>query len=131
MCRTFAVTSVSDDQQRAWELVSGALDFAVSQVRPGLKTRDLHRQVQEYLDQWDLVRGSFFHHTGHGVGMHGHERPRIHGGSDHTFKAGQIIVMEPGVYSNHLQGGIRLENVFLVRDDGVENLCSFPLALKQ
>lgn len=130
MCRTFAVSTVSEDQQRAWELVQGALEFAVSQVRPGLEARELHRRVAEYLEQWDLVRGTFFHHTGHGIGMHGHERPRIHSGSPHEFKVGQMIVMEPGVYSGALQGGLRLENVFLVHEDRLENLCSFPMVLR-
>jgi Xaa-Pro aminopeptidase len=42
---------------------------------------------------------------------------------------GEIFTAEPGLYSQELRGGIRLENLYLVTKDGVKNLLNFPLDL--
>ena len=37
-----------------------------------------------------------------------------------------MITFEPGIYSAALQGGIRLEDNYIVRSDGLENLFQYP-----
>lgn len=128
-CRTFCAGEPTDEQQRAWELVSSTLHMAATMVRPGLQARELYGAVRDKLAADSPYGNSFWHHAGHGVGLHGHESPRLIPGSDEVIEAGDVIAIEPAVYSEHLQGGIRLENTYIVRESGAESLFDFPLSL--
>ena len=121
-CRTFAVGKATDVQHRAWEMVCGALRAAEDSVRPGVYARDVYAKVKEFLDADDVTRSTFWHHAGHGIGYRGHEAPRLIPGSDDIFEAGDVFTLEPGVYSAALQGGIRVEDNYVVREHGLENL---------
>ncbi|MEZ5352686.1 MAG: M24 family metallopeptidase [Bryobacteraceae bacterium] len=129
-CRTFAVGGEpTGTQRRAWELVMEARSMAEHLVRPGVPARSVHARVQQFLDVHPVTRGSFWHHLGHGIGHHGHEAPRIMPPSDDVFREGDVITLEPGVYGEALQGGIRLEDNYIVREGGLENLFDYPLEL--
>jgi Xaa-Pro aminopeptidase len=123
VCRTFAVGEPTDAQVRAVELVGSTMRAAEAMVRPGVAARDVYRFVQERLDE------TFWHHAGHGIGHHGHEAPRLIPESDDVFEEGDVFTIEPGIYHDALQGGIRIEDNYLVHADGVENLFDYPLGL--
>ena len=76
-----------------------------------------------------MTEKSFWHHAGHGIGHNGHEAPRIIPGTNDIFEVGDVFTLEPGVYSTALQGGIRLEDNYVVREAGLENLFDYPLWL--
>ncbi|SRR5581483_123484 len=128
-CRTFAVGAPSDLQLRAWEIVRKAVRLGEQAVRPGVPARDVYAVVKDYLDAQEISRKSFWHHAGHGIGHHGHEAPRIVPGTDDIFEVGDVITLEPGIYSEELRGGIRLEDNYVVRENGLENLFDFPMEL--
>lgn len=68
--------------------------------------------------------GDYFGHSlGHGVGLEVHEEPRLSSRSRKKLKAGTIVTVEPGIYIPGW-GGIRLENMVVVREEGYENLNS-------
>jgi Xaa-Pro aminopeptidase len=129
VCRAFAVGPPSDLQLQAWEVVCKALALGESMVRPGVRGRDVYQRIKEYLDSHAFAENSFWHHAGHGIGHHGHEAPRLIPGSDDVFEVGDVFTLEPGVYSQALRGGIRLENNYQVTESGVANLFDFPLEL--
>ena len=122
-CRAFAAGEPTDLQYRAWERVGTAVELAESLIRPGVRAREVYAAVKEQLDE------SFWHHAGHGIGFRGHEAPRIIPGSDDVFEAGDVVAVEPGIYSAALNGGIRLEDNYVVREDGLENLFNYPRGL--
>ncbi len=128
-CRTFAVGHPTDDQYRAWELVMQAVQMAENLVRPGVPARSVYQQIKEFLDSHDLTENSFWHHLGHGIGHRGHEAPRLIPGSDDIFEEGDVFTLEPGVYTKALQGGIRLEDNYVLRANGPEDLFDFPWKL--
>jgi Xaa-Pro aminopeptidase len=128
-CRTFAVDAPSRHQMRAWELVRHAVRLAESMVRPGVRAADVHVAVKKLLDAQSWTERSFRHHTGHGIGHRGHEAPRIIAESPDVFEEGDVITLEPGVYTAALQGGIRLEDNYVVRSGGLENLFDYPMGL--
>jgi Xaa-Pro aminopeptidase len=99
-----------------------ALKLGESMIKPGARARDVYAAVKELLDAEPIAEASFWHHLGHGIGFHGHEAPRLIPGSDDVFEPGDVFTLEPGVYTKRLQGGIRLENNYLVGDQGLENL---------
>ncbi|MCZ2155400.1 MAG: Xaa-Pro peptidase family protein [Bryobacterales bacterium] len=128
-CRTFAAGAPSDVQQRAWEVVVEAVKIAEAAIRPGVGARDVYRLVKDYLDSQPVTEKSFRHHLGHGIGHRGHESPRIIPGSTDVFEAGDVFTLEPGVYSQALHGGIRLEDNYLVTETGIRNLFDYPREL--
>ena len=71
---------------------------------------------------------NFGHGLGHGVGLQVHEAPRLSTESKDTLQPGHIVTIEPGIYLEGL-GGVRIEDLAVVREDGVELLTAFPKAL--
>ena len=62
------------------------------------------------------LRDGFFHSLGHGVGLEVHEAPGL-GRSGEALVAGDVVAIEPGLY-RHGYGGVRIEDLFLVTEDG-------------
>ena len=71
---------------------------------------------------------NFGHGLGHGVGIAVHEAPRLSTESTDTLEVGQVVTIEPGIYLPGL-GGVRIEDLAIVGEDGVELLTSFPKEL--
>ena len=138
--RTFSLGAPSDELAEYHRLAKEALDLAVAAVRPGVKGSDIHRLVCDFFhehghktqlhkeDGEALVDG-YFHATGHGVGLEVHERPGVGRVESEPLVAGDVIALEPGLYRNGY-GGVRLEDLVLVTEDGAEVLTDFPYDLE-
>jgi Xaa-Pro aminopeptidase len=74
-----------------------------------------------------LDRG-FFHSLGHGVGLEVHERPWLSRVGD-DLVPGDVIALEPGLYRPGF-GGVRLEDIAIVTEDGVEVVTRYPYDLE-
>ena len=126
--RTIAVGgSPTDEQQQAWELLSGVFPHVESFVKPGASCQQLFATVAELLapaEPW-----LFNHHLGHGVGLAPHEGPHLNPNWDDTFEVGDFFTAEPGLYHDDLRHGIRLEQNYVVTETGVELLTDWPLGL--
>ena len=70
----------------------------------------------------------FFHGLGHGVGIEVHESPNL-GLAGDDLLAGDVVTIEPGVYRKGF-GGVRLEDLAVVREGGCEVLTDFPYDLE-
>ena len=57
------------------------------------------------------------HHSGHGVGVSGHENPRIVPYSEERLEAGMVVMLEPGIYFPG-ETGVRVEDGYLIGEDG-------------
>jgi Xaa-Pro aminopeptidase len=139
MTRTFRVGAV-DDTLSAWHgLCVEALDLAVSLIHPGVEGGDVYRAVCELfaahgqptrLDrpEGDVLRDGFFHALGHGIGLEVHEAPSL-GRAGLPLVAGDVVALEPGLY-RFGWGGVRLEDLVLVTDDGCRVLTDYPYGLE-
>ena len=65
----------------------------------------------------------FTHSTGHGVGLEVHEPPSLGEGGE-ILEASQVVTVEPGLYYPDI-GGVRLEDLVVVRGAGCDNLTRF------
>jgi Xaa-Pro dipeptidase len=118
-CATYFAGDRTPQQAAIHQVISEALDLALSLTRPGAIARDIDHRVRQFIT--DAGYTPYPHHTGHGLGVSGHEAPRIVPYNDEVIQEGMVIALEPGIY---LPGetGIRLEQAVLVKSDGVETL---------
>ena len=120
--RTFATGQLPDDLQRAYELCRSAQEAALAAVRPGASGRDLDAIARDEIDGSGLA--TLPHGLGHGVGLEVHELPVLRPTSEDTLEPGNAVTVEPGVYLAG-RGGVRIEDLVVVGDDGVEVLTRF------
>ena len=120
-------------------LTKEALDVATAHVRAGVEGRSVFDAACEVYEAagyptqrtktpGEVLRHGFFHGLGHGVGLEVHERPGL-GLLPGTLLAGDVVTIEPGLYDPAI-GGVRLEDLVLVTDDGCEVLTRFPYDLE-
>jgi Xaa-Pro dipeptidase len=127
-CRTFSVDGQpTDEQLRAREVVISVFELVAEHVRPGASCRELFERSRQILDEYQP--GAFFHHLGHGIGLYPHEAPHLNPNWDDRFAEGDVFTAEPGLYTEHLHAGIRIEENFRVTADGIEQLTSTPTKL--
>lgn len=126
--RTIAVTEPTDEQQRAWQVIMQVFEHVRRVVRPGKSCLELFREAETILAEAPC--GVFNHHLGHGIGLFPHEAPHLNPHWSDTFQPGDVFTCEPGLYAPELKAGMRIENDYLVTENGVELLSDFPLELK-
>jgi Xaa-Pro aminopeptidase len=140
MTRTFIAGGREPDEEiaRYWELTRESLRRIYPLIRAGADGPSIYAASCEPYHEAGLptqlskqpgtvLRDGFFHGLGHGVGLDVHERPGL-GRSPDTLRAGDVITLEPGCY-RHGFGGVRLEDLVLVTEDGCETLTEFPYEL--
>ena len=139
MTRTFVVGDVSEELRTYQRLCREALDRALAAIRPGVEGRELHRLVCELFHEHGfptqlskqpgtVLEDGFFHGLGHGVGLEVHEPPALGRGGG-PLVAGDVVAVEPGLYRQGY-GGVRLEDLVHVTEDGASNLTDFPYDLE-
>jgi Xaa-Pro aminopeptidase len=139
MTRTYVVGETSDELQEWYRLVKEALDRSTAEVRPGKNGRELYELVCDIFQRagyktqlnkepGEVLEDGFFHSLGHGVGLEVHEEPSL-GRVGHDLVPGDVVTVEPGLYRAGF-GGLRLEDLVLVTEDGHEVLTDYPYDLE-
>jgi Xaa-Pro aminopeptidase len=118
--RTVAVGEEPTGFSEVYEIVQQAQDEAVRAVRPGVAAEDIDGVARQRIDAAGYG-ASFIHRTGHGIGLEVHEPPYVVQGDRTTLAPGMTFSVEPGIY---LEGrfGVRIEDIVVVTEDGVERL---------
>jgi Xaa-Pro aminopeptidase len=139
MTRTVVVGEPADEIRECHRLSREALALATRAVRPGADGKDVHRLVCDFFHEHghptqlhkadgEVLQDGMYHATGHGVGLDVHEEPGL-GRIGGAFVVGDALALEPGLY-RHGYGGVRLEDLVLVTEDGCEVLTDFPYDLE-
>ncbi len=118
-CATYYAGERTAQQAKMHRVVQDCLEFGISLIRPGAVARDIDQKMRQFIA--DAGFPAYTHHTGHGVGVSGHEAPRIVPYNEEVLQKGMVIMLEPGIYFPG-QTGVRLEDAILVTADGGEVL---------
>ncbi len=136
MTRTFVKGEPGEELQRMYDAVLESQEAALAMVRPGVNGRDIHTKVSNVLHEagyetllhdqkpGEPLQRGFIHGTGHGVGLEIHEAPRV-STADEELVPGDVVTIEPGLYYPEI-GGVRIEDLVVVTEDGCRNLTRFP-----
>ena len=112
------------DVVQTYEVLRAAQRAAVGSVRPGMAAQEVDAVARELISAAGF--GAYFiHRTGHGIGLDVHEEPYIVRGNGMRLEPGMAFSVEPGIY---LPGrwGIRIEDIVVVTEHGVESLNNRP-----
>lgn len=133
MTRTVLRGRASDAQRKLWDTVKAGQALALKKIKAGVEGLTIHKAIQDLFAGRGFPteirsgrRVGFFHGTGHGLGLEIHEHPRL---QKVVLKDRQVLTVEPGLYYPGL-GGVRIEDVVLVRKTGCKILSRFPKQLE-
>lgn len=135
MTRTFLRGEPDPQIREFYERTQEAKQAAMETIEPGGTGEEVHDAVCDVyeaagyatLRSDESTETGFIHSTGHGVGLDVHEHPRV-GPDGGTLEPGHVITIEPGLYDPSI-GGVRIEDLVIVTDDGYENLTDYPETL--
>ncbi|HEX5498915.1 MAG TPA: aminopeptidase P family protein [Thermomicrobiales bacterium] len=109
-----------------YDIVLTAQAAALSAIRAGMTGREADATAREAIAA--AGHGDrFIHGLGHGLGVKVHEAPSLGRASDDVLRPGQVVTVEPGIYLEDW-GGVRIEDVGVVTDDGLRDLTHAPKA---
>lgn len=128
MTRTYFYREVSPKQEAVYDLVLQANQAAEAAIRPGVPLRDLDRIARDIISLGGYGP-NFTHRLGHFIGLETHDFGDVSSAAEDVAVPGNIFSIEPGIY---LPGemGVRIEDLALVTEDGVEILNHLPKALE-
>lgn len=127
MTRTVHVGRPKPAMRDLYRAVLEAQLAGIAAVRAGVEASEVDRAARKVLRRAKLDR-YFTHSTGHGVGLEIHEPPRMGQGSSDVLMPGMVITVEPGAYIPG-QGGVRIEDMVVVTEQGCEVLTPAPKEL--
>lgn len=136
--RTVVHGTVSARLAEMRDAVAAAKAAAIAAVRPATTGEAVHEVTVRTLNEhgFKAVRPTdevgddevvLVHGTGHGVGLEVHEPPLLDRGGPELV-VGDVVTIEPALYSKAV-GGLRLEDMVVVTEDGCESLSSLPESL--
>jgi Xaa-Pro aminopeptidase len=107
-----------------YQIVQAAHDACVAQAAPGMTGVELDAVARDLFAEHEMDQ-YFVHSLGHGLGLRVHEAPSASTRSTDTLKARNVVTIEPGLYIPDW-GGVRIEDVVVITEDGSRNLTGAP-----
>jgi Xaa-Pro aminopeptidase len=122
--RMIFINKIPDEVKSLKAATEEALMETENVLKPGMNGAEADEVARAIFRRENLE-----HHTlrglGHGVGLAIHEWPRLVMKSDTILRPGMICTLEPGVYIPNT-GGIRMEDMILVTENGIQVLNKTP-----
>ncbi|MFP4589708.1 MAG: M24 family metallopeptidase [Candidatus Bipolaricaulota bacterium] len=126
--RTMIVGEPTERQRKFFEFMIQAQEVAFEKIKPGNKFSDVDQAVSDFFRDNELV-DYWRHHTGHSIGIGGHEAPYFDTGDDRELKPGMVVTIEPGIYVPGF-AGFRHSDTAVVTDKGMELITYYPRNLE-
>lgn len=127
MTRTVALGKINEQQKEIYDIVYKAQQEAAAAVKPGLAVNEVDAVARNIIK--DAGYGEYFGHgLGHGVGLEVHEQPTLNHLKTTELEPGMVVTIEPGIYLPD-RGGVRIEDMVVVTENGAESLTQSPREL--
>ena len=123
MTRSFCMGNPPEKLAKIHNIVLSAQEYALGNLKAGMTGREAHLLASEYI----LAHGygeEFSHSLGHGIGINVHEGPYLALSSDEVLRENMVVSVEPGIYVDGF-GGVRIEDLVVIKEGGIENLTDF------
>ncbi|HID62986.1 MAG TPA: aminopeptidase P family protein [Anaerolineae bacterium] len=120
LTRTVCLGQPDERFTEIYDLVLRAQLAAEATIRAGLVAGEADSAARRVIAEAGYGE-QYGHGLGHGVGLAVHEEPVIRPGAEEVLKPGMVFTVEPGIYRPDW-GGVRIEDMVLVQEDGVEVL---------
>lgn len=124
LTRTVVLGKASEKIRQIYQIVLEANQAAIAGIRSGLKASEIDSLARSIIERAGYGE-NFGHSLGHGVGLDVHESPRLSAKNDQYLEAGNVVTIEPGIYIPGW-GGIRIEDIVVVTENGCRVLTSAP-----
>lgn len=128
MTRTVTLGEPDKKLIEIYNIVKKAQEYALSSIKAGMTGHEADSFAREYITANGYGK-EFGHGLGHAVGLFIHENPRLGVGSKTVLKENMVVTVEPGIYVQGL-GGVRIEDMIVVKNDGNVNLTHFSKDMK-
>jgi len=126
--RTMILGKPTEKQKKYFEIMVKMQDVAFGTYGPDVKCSEVDKATLKVAREHG-VTDYLLHHTGHGIGLEGHEPPWIDQGNHGLLKPGMILSCEPGIYIPGF-GGFRHSDTVLITQQGSETITNYPRDLK-
>lgn len=127
MTRTFFYGTPNEELKTIYGIVQEAQLYALKHIKAGMTGLEADSLAREYITA-NGYGEQFGHSLGHSVGVEIHEWPSLSVASNDVLKPGMIVTVEPGIYVDGL-GGVRIEDMVVVTEDGVNDLTEFDKSI--
>ena len=118
--RNFALGRIDDRAREINTVLLRAHHEAAKALCPGVPGAEVDAVARRVISEAGYG-DKFLHGLGHGLGLEVHEAPRLSRTSKDILKAGDVVTIEPGIYIEGF-GGLRIEDDYLITEDGAECL---------
>ncbi|UCB61569.1 MAG: aminopeptidase P family protein, partial [Candidatus Bathyarchaeota archaeon] len=126
--RTMILGEPTVKQQRHFEVMLKAQEASIKALKPGAHCSDADKAAVKVITK-DGLGQHMRHHTGHGLGLEGHEPPWLDSGNDTVLKPGMVVSCEPGIYESGF-GGFRHSDTVSITEESVEIITYYPRDLE-
>lgn len=127
MTRTVVLGKASEKQKEIYGVVLKAQLAALDALKAGVSGSSVDKVARDIITEAGYG-DCFGHGLGHSVGLFIHENPRLSPSDDTILQAGMIETVEPGIYVPGF-GGVRIEDMVIVTEEGHINLAHSPKEL--
>jgi Xaa-Pro aminopeptidase len=122
--RTMILGKPTAKQKSYFNVMVKAQEAAFNLFRAGVKCSEVDKATFNVFKKAGLAN-LVLHHTGHGLGLEGHEPPFLDIGNEQPLKAGMVVSCEPGIYE-FKYAGFRHSDTVLITEDGAEIMTYYP-----
>ena len=117
--RTYAIGEPPAGFAGYYAVLKDAQEAACAAVKPGVSAESIDAAAREPITAAGFGP-SFFHRTGHGIGLEPHEDPYIVAGNAEPLEPGMAFSVEPGIYPG--PHGARIEDIVVCTAAGAERV---------
>lgn len=122
--RTVIVGKPSPKAEKYFSAMLESQSAALEAFRPGASCGEVDDAAREPIIRRGLER-HLLHHSGHGIGLDGHEPPWLDPGDETRLRPGMVFSCEPGLYVPGY-AGFRHSDTIAITKTGMSYITQYP-----